>query len=145
MIRPNGQDEVTDGRDVGPAKRSQPTSWARWFILLGLLLPFSTLTYLAVRTGSPGDIRDRPVILTTLGTITGPFTGAIARNGQSCCLDVSLKLAAICGPILALGVVAQFVPLPSRRGEEVLRLGFWTLGWSAWLLGAVASFPHALG
>jgi hypothetical protein len=35
-------------------------------------------------------------------------------------------------------VVAQFVPLPSRRGEEVLRLGFWTLGWSAWLLVAVA-------
>ena len=74
--------------EVGAPKRPPRPSRARWYILLGLLLPFTALTYLAVSSGSPGDVRDRPVVLTTLATITGPFVGAIARNGQSCCLGL---------------------------------------------------------
>src|SRR3954466_8376507 len=114
-----------DLADVGPPK-SRP-SRARWYILLGLLVPFTALTYLAVSTGSPGDVRDRPVALTTLATLTGPFTGAIARHGQSCCLQFSLRLAAICGPVLALGLIAQVIPLPFRRGQQAVRLVLWTL------------------
>src|SRR6476646_6205067 len=102
-----------DLADVGPPK-NRPFR-ARWSIFLGLLALFTALTYLAVSSGSPGDVHDRPVTLTTLATITGPFTGAIARHGQSCCLQFSLRLAAICGPVLALGLIAQLIPLPFRR------------------------------
>jgi hypothetical protein len=102
------------------------------------------LTYLAVSSGSPDDLRGRPVILTTLATITGPFTGAIARHGQACCLGFSLMLAAVCGPILALGLISQVIPLPFRRGQTVVRLVLWTLAWFVWLLGGLASFVHAL-
>ena len=111
---------------------------------MGLLLPFTALTYLAVSSGSPGDVRDRPVALTTLATVTGPFVGAIARNGQSCCLEFSLRLAAICGPVLALGLIAQVVPLPFRRGQQAVRIALWTLGWLVWLSGGQVSFLHAL-
>jgi hypothetical protein len=128
--------------DVGPPK-NRP-SRARWYILLGLLVPFTALTYLAVSSGSPGDVRDRPVIFTTLATITGPFTGAISRHGQACCLQCSLRLAAICGPVLALGLIAQAVPLPFRRGQRAVRLVLWTLGWFAWLFSGHVSFMHAL-
>jgi hypothetical protein len=131
-----------DLADVGPPKNRPP--WARWSIFLGLLVPFTALTYLAVSSGSPGDVRDRPATLTTLATITGPFTGAIARNGQSCCLQCSLWLAAICGPVLALGLIAQVVPLPFRRGRQAVRLVLWTLGWFVWLFGGHVSFMHAL-
>ena len=131
-----------DFADVGKPKT--PPSRARWYILLGLLVPFTALTYLAVSSGSPSDVRDRPVTLTTLATITGPFIGAIARNGQSCCLQFSLSLAAICGPVLALGLIAQVVPLPFRRGQQALRLVLWTLGWFVWLFGGHVSFMHAL-
>src|SRR6478735_5093224 len=131
-----------DLADVGPPKKRP--SRARWYILLGLLAPFTALTYLAVSSGSPGDVRDRPVALTTLATITGPFTGAIARHGQSCCLQFSLRLAAICGPVLTLGLIAQAVPLPFGRGQHAVRLVFWTLGWFVWLFSGHVSFMHAL-
>jgi hypothetical protein len=103
--------------EVGPSKPPPPSSRPLSYILLGLLIPFTALTYLAVSTESPGDVRDRPVILTTLATITGPFVGAIARHGQSCCLRFSVGLAAISGPFLALGLLAQVVPLPFGRGQ----------------------------
>ena len=130
--------------EVGAAKRPPRPSRARWYILLGLLVPITALTYLAVSSGSPGDVRDRPAVLTSLATITGPFVGAIARNAQSCCLDYSLGLAAVTGPILALGLIAQVVPLPLRRGQQAVRLVLWTLGWFVWLFSGHVSFMHAL-
>lgn len=94
---------------------------------------------MAVSSGSPGDVRQRPVALTTLATITGPVVGAIARDNQSCCLEFSLLLAAICGPVLALCVVAEVVPLPLRRERTALRLSLRTIGWFVW--HAIGQFP----
>ena len=99
---------------------------------------------LPVSSGSPGDVHDRPVALTTLATITGPFTGPIARHGQSCRLRFSLRLAAICGPVLAPGLIAQVVPPPFRRGRQAVRPVLWTLGWFVWLFRGHVSFMHAL-
>jgi hypothetical protein len=107
-------------------------------------VPFTFLTYLAVSSGPPNNVRDRPVLLTTLATITGPFVGPIARHGQACCLHAALVIAAVLGPILLLGLIAQVVPLPFRRGQQVFRLGFWTFGWFTWLFGCSVSFSHAL-
>jgi hypothetical protein len=91
--------------------------------------------------GSTGDVGDRPVTLTTLATITGPFVGAIApMNGQSCCLDFSIQVA---GLVLALGLFAQVVPLPFRRGQRSIRLGSWSVGWLVWLAVGPVSFLHA--
>jgi hypothetical protein len=131
--------------EVGAEKPPPRPSRARWYILLGLLVPFTALTYLAVSSGSPSDIRDRPVILTTLATISGPFVGAIARDNQPCCLHFSLGLAAITGPVLALGLIAQVVPLPFRRGQQTVRLVLWALGWLVWLFSGLVSFLHAFG
>ena len=130
---------------VGEPKRLPRPSRARWYILLGLLVPFTALTYFAVSSGSPSDVRERPVVLTTLATITGPFVGAIARHSESCCLDFSLRLAAMTGPVLALGLIAQVVPLPFRRGRRAVRLMLWTLGWLIWLFSGLISFMHAFG
>jgi hypothetical protein len=127
--------------EVGEPKRPPPASRARWYVLLALLLPFTALTNLAVRSGSPGDVRERPVVLTTLATITGPFIGAIARNGQACCLRSSL--APVCGLVLALGLIVQVVPLPFGYGERTMRIGLWTLGWLVWLFSGQISVLHA--
>lgn len=134
--------------DIGPEKPPPWSPRAHALILLLLLVlllaPFTVLTYLAVSSGSPGDVRQRPVILTTLATITGPFVGPIARGGQSCCLAFAMVLAAISGPVLAVGLLAQVVPLPFRRGRPAVRLALWTLGWFAWLFSGSVSFTHAL-
>jgi hypothetical protein len=131
--------------EVGEPKRPPHASLARRYILLGRLLPFTTLTYLAVRSGFPSDARARPMVLTTHSTITGPYVGAIARNGQSRCLRSSLTLAAVRGPVLALGLNAQVLPLPVRRGQRTFRIGLWTLGWFVWLVSGQVSFLHAFG
>lgn len=128
--------------DIGPAK-SRP-SFARWFILAGLLAAFTALNYLAVSSGSPSEVRQRAVLRATLATITGPFVGPIARQGQTCCLHAALTIAFVLGPILAIGLIAQVVPLPFRRGRQAFRLTLWTVGWFAWLFGCIVSLSHAL-
>jgi hypothetical protein len=133
-----------EASDVGPAKRRRRPGRARWWILMTLLAPITILTHLAVRSGSPGDVRERSVLLTTLATITGPFTGAIARHGQSCCLGFSFRLALFCGPALVLGILAQLVPVPFAPGREAVRLAAWSAGWLVWLLAGPASLLHAL-
>src|SRR5690349_15285993 len=110
------------GHEAGAATIAEGASRARRNILIGLLVPFMALTLLAVRSGSPGDVHERPVVLTTLATITGPFTGAVARRGQSCCLRFSVRLAAFCGPALAVGLLAQALPSPIGRGGKAVRL-----------------------
>lgn len=127
---------------ASPTKSVSGSSRALGLILLGLLLPFMALTYLAVRSGSPGSVNDRPVLLTTLATITGPFVGSIARHNQSCCLSVSLALAGYSGPFLAIGLLAQMIPFPRR--QYLVRLVFWAIGWLIWLLAGQVSFMHAL-
>ena len=142
MIRIGPDPEFSGASKAKPARGP---SKARWLILLGLLVPFTGLTYLAVGSGSPGDRRERPVVLATMATIAGPFVGAIARHGQGCCVRASTEIATACGPILALGLIAQVVPYPFRHGRQATRLGLWTLGWLAWLGGGTASLLHALG
>lgn len=130
-----------DFADVGGPKHRP--SRARWYVLPVLLVPFSALTYMAVAS-TPGDSRGRPAVLATLATVTGPFVGAIARDGQACCLGISLSVAAACGPMLALGLAAQVISLPFGRGRETARPVLWTPGRSAWLAGGPVSFLHAL-
>lgn len=141
----------SDFAEVGPPKTDPPPRrrggwWIRGWVLLVLLVVFTAATDRMVRSGSPGDVRQRPRVLTTLATITGPFVGAVARHGQSCCLDFSLWLAKISGPLLALGLIAQVIPLPRgwpQEGQAVFRVTAWTLGWLAWLISGQVSFIHA--
>lgn len=137
-------DRVVGLDEVGASKDAPILSRWHWRILLGLLLIFGVLSYLAISSGSPSEMRERSVVLTTFGTITGPFVGAIARNGQSCCLEASIQIACVAGPILALGLLAQVFPLPRTRAALAGRLLLWTTGWLAWLTGGLLSFAHAL-
>ena len=59
---------------------------------LAIWLGFTALTFWIAEHGIEQDDHRRLVILTALGTILGPMTGAIARNCQSCCLANSLSL-----------------------------------------------------
>jgi hypothetical protein len=86
----------------------------------------------------------RLVILTTLGTILGPMTGAISRNCQSCCLAFSLSLLPYCGAFLAAGTLPLFIELPFKWGASALRMTLWIVGLLGWFFGGIVSFGHAL-
>lgn len=84
------------------------------------------------------------IALTTLSTLAGPMTGAVAREGQRCCVAFSLSLVPWLGSALVLGIAFQWLPLPDQRWARALRLGVWSLAWTAWFGGGIVSFLHAL-
>ena len=69
----------------------------------GLLSVFTILTFLftnaAVDKGSEHNTR---VLQATIGTFTGPLTGAISRGFQSCCLKFSIGVMAYLRPSCCL-------------------------------------------
>lgn len=106
---------------------------------------FTILTYMAVSSGLTNASQERGlVVITTLGTISGPMTGAISRRYQSCCLQASLALLPYAAVGLMVGVFFQWLPLPDRIGWQGLRLGVWGLGWFVWFASGMLSFAHAL-
>lgn len=113
-------------------------------VFFGLLLAFTVLTGLLADAHLNAEAGHRVrVALTTLGVITGPLTGAIAREFQRCCLTCSLSLMACCAPVLMTGVLMQYVALPDRKWTRSLRMVCWVFGWLIWFAGGILSCGHA--
>ncbi len=113
-------------------------------VFLGIWLGFTALTYWIADHGIDDYDHNRLVILTTLGTILGPMTGAISRNCQSCCLAFSLSLLPYCGAFLVAGALPLFIKTPFSQGASVLRMTLWIVALLGWFLGGIVSFGHAL-
>ena len=114
------------------------------WVFIGLLCAFAGLTCLAVSMGIDADSKWRLIAWTTAGTLLGPFTGAISREWQSCCAENSWSLLPYAGAALGAGLFVQFLPLPSGRVWDWLRLCAWTFGWLAWFGSGILSLGHAL-
>src|SRR4051812_25364098 len=82
------------------------------YVFLGFYFAFAALTFFILNAGSESDRCESQIAAATLGTVSGPFTGAIARHFQSCCWQFSLTLFPYCALFLAAGVIAQIIPLP---------------------------------
>jgi hypothetical protein len=114
------------------------------YIFLGFYVIFAALTFFVLNGGTPSDRRDTPFFWATAGAVSGPFTGAIARHFQSCCLQFSWGLFPFCAAFFGVGVVAQVVPLPFPQFERRIRLAMWCIGLLGWFAGIPFSFLHAL-
>jgi hypothetical protein len=84
------------------------------------------------------------MVAATLGVVSGPFTGALARHFQSCCWRFSLALFPWCALFLGAGLLGQIVALPFERFERTVRMTLWCVGWLGWFGGAWVSLAHAL-
>ena len=122
----------------------QNFSRVHMYIFLGFYLAFAALTFFAFNAGSESDRRDHGMAAATIGAVSGPFTGAIARRFQSCCLQFSFSIFPYCALFLGVGVVFQIVPLPFQRFARAARLTLWCLGLLGWFGGVLVSFAHAL-
>jgi hypothetical protein len=114
------------------------------YIFLGFYLAFAALTFFALHAGSESDRRENPIAAATLGSVSGPFTGAIARHFQSCCWQFSLAVFPYCALFLGAGLLCQIIPLPFQRFEHTVRLTIWCIGLFGWFGGALVSLAHAL-
>ena len=114
------------------------------YLFLGFYLVFAAVTFFVLNAGSVSDRRENAIAAATIGVVSGPFTGAIARHFQSCCLEFSFSVLPYSALILAAGVLFQVVPLPFQRFAQATRLTLWCLGWLGWFGGALVSFAHAL-
>ena len=118
---------------------------AHFFVFLGIWLCFTAWTYLIAEHGIEQYDHNKLVVLTTLGTVLGPMTGAISRDCQSCCLAFSLSLLPYCVTFLILGTIPLFIRVPFRRGASALRMTLWIVGLLGWFSGGICSLIcHAL-
>ena len=62
------------------------------YVFLGFYLAFASLTLFVLSRQSASDWRDNWNVAATVGSLSGPFTGAIARGFQKCCWQFSLTL-----------------------------------------------------
>ena len=122
--------------------KPRSTSAHAW-IFAAIALSFMVLAFAASQSGSACDRRDRNALAITLSSITGPFTGATAREGQSCCKEASVKLFPFCGAGLLAGVAFQFLPLRLGNHECSVRYAAWIIGLLAWFVGVPLSLLHA--
>lgn len=128
-------------------RRLVQSRFTRWhgITLAVIWAGFTLLTFSIVYAGADeGSGRARAIILTTMGTILGPMTGAISRDFQSCCLEFSLSLLPYAAAFPIVGTVAQLVRWPFEWGAGALRMLLWIVGWLGWFLGGIVSFGHAL-
>ncbi len=63
---------------------------------LTLYTLFALLTFLALRPAEKQNATLPKALLVAAGAVSGPFTGAMARDFQSCCWRNSLQLAPYC-------------------------------------------------
>lgn len=114
------------------------------YIFLGIWILFTIATFVILCAGLDGQNKYIFVVLTTAATFTGPMTGAIARQWQSCCTEFSLKIMMFCAPVLLFGTIFQLIKLPFKKSAGAIRLFLWTLCLLIWFLGGILSFGHAL-
>ena len=121
-----------------------PITRAHLYAGVAFYVVFAALTFFLLSRQRPGDWRENWNVAATVGCVSGPFTGAIARGFQSCCWRFSVELFPYCAGLLLGGAAFQFLPLPLRRPWSVLRLAVWCGGLLGWFGGGLVSFGHAL-
>ena len=114
------------------------------YIFLTIWILFTIVTFAILCAGLDGQNKYLYTILTTAATITGPMTGAISRQLQSCCTEFSLKIMTFCAPVLIFGILFQFIKLPFKKFATAIRLFLRIVCLLIWFLGGILSFAHAL-
>lgn len=114
------------------------------YIFLAILIFFTIVNFVILCDDLDGQNKYLYVILTTAATITGPMTGAIARQWQECCTEFSLKIMMFCAPVLLFGTFFQLIKLPFKKFAAASRLFIWIVSLLIWFLGGILSFAHAL-
>jgi hypothetical protein len=109
-----------------------------------LLAFFMAVNLYCCARGWRAHSNEKHVTVAVLGTVTGPFTGALSRPGQPFCLQTALSLLPWCVLGIGLAVGGQFVPVRFPRLGPAIRMAVWILGLLIWFAASVASLLTAI-
>lgn len=73
---------------------------------------------------------------------SGPFAGAIARDWQSCCAEISFDLSYWVLGVIAIGAILQFLIKPGE--DNWIRYTLWIVSFLPWFASSVPSLLHAI-
>ena len=90
---------------------------------------------------NPGSGR---IFLATLATVTGPFTGAIARYDEPVIQGPVLRPMLYCAAYIVILLSSQVIPLPFRRVSMPVRYLAWLAGLVAWFGAGIISLLAAI-
>ena len=114
------------------------------YIFLVFALGFDLVSFWVLLQQSPSNWRENRNFTAVFLSVSGPFTGAIARPSETGCLQFAWKLFPYSVGILSLAVVFQFLRLPFQRGAKTLQIVLWVLSLLGWFGGGILSLMFAL-
>lgn len=121
-----------------------PFRRTHFYILAAAIVVFSASTLVILMLQSTSDWHHNRNLAATVLTLSGPFTGAIARPDSSSTLGFCWTLFPYSVGLLLAGLVLQFIRLPSKWGTHTAQLVFWILGLLGWFGSGVVSLLYAL-
>ena len=128
--------------DPEPPSRFSKT---HWWIIATLWFAWSIIYTWGV-AGIPqhGPGRLKSLILTPLVTVVAPLLGAMLRDFQGCCLQVSLCVLFWALPIPIGAALLQWYGNPDHQIRRIVRLLIWMIAWLLWFASGILSFGHAM-
>jgi hypothetical protein len=113
------------------------------YVTGGVLAVFFLLSILCCLFASVPRQSAGHTIVVTLGIVTGPFAGGLARSEEPDRWGTARLLLPFSAPFLAVALLCQVLPLPFQRGATAFRVVTWFIGLVVWLGAAILSLLNA--
>ena len=113
------------------------------YVTGGLLAVFVLLSVLCCLVESVPRQSASHTVVVTLGILSGPFAGGLARPEEPYRWDTARLLLPYSAPFLVLALLCQVLPLPFQRGATAFRVVTWFIGLVVWLGAAILSLLNA--
>lgn len=129
---------------VGHRRRPWFSATHGW-IVAGLWLAWTIFyTTLVVAHVSHPPEQLKSLLMTPLLTAIAPLLGAMLRDFQGCCLQVSLGVLSLALPIPISAAFLQWCWRPRHKLLRIVRLLFWAIAWMLWFASGILPLGHAL-
>lgn len=138
-------DKVNAGDAIVRQERRTSFSATHWWIIATLWFVW-TIIYMSLVVAHQRNDPERlkSLILTPLVTAVAPLLGAMLRDFQGCCLQVSLGVLFWVLPIPIAAALLQWCWNPKHMILKVIRILIWMIAWLLWFSCGILPLGHAL-
>ncbi len=145
QTNPYVPEEVNAGEFIARQQRRKSFSATHWWIIATLWFVW-TIIYMSLVVAHQRNDPERlkSLILTPLFTAVAPLLGAMLRDFQGCCLQVSLGVLFWALPIPIAAALLQWCWNPKQLILRIIRMLIWMIAWMLWFASGILPFGHAM-